>query len=62
MGTIIGLARERNGLYFLEKPDGQNNTKGPILLSLLSNSSLSNKNRYGYITFILVILLLVFLK
>ena len=44
-GMMIGLARERNGLYFLKEPIGKNNIKGPILLSLLYGSSLSNKNR-----------------
>ena len=47
-GMVIELARKRNGLYFLEEPTGQNNIKGPILLSLLSESSLSNKNRIWF--------------
>ena len=45
MGRTIGLAKEKNGLYFLKEPDGRNNTKGFIPLSLLSESSPSNKNR-----------------
>ena len=42
---MIGLAKERNGLYFLEEPDGQNSIQDRIPLSLLSESSLSNKNK-----------------
>ncbi|PON35454.1 hypothetical protein PanWU01x14_336080 [Parasponia andersonii] len=42
--TMIGLARKMNGLYFFEELTGKNSTKDPILLSLLSRSSLSNKN------------------
>ena len=42
---MIGLVRERNRLYFLEEPDGRNNIKGLIPLSLLFESFLSKKNR-----------------
>ena len=45
MGTMIKLAKEKNGFYFVKEPNGKNNTKGPIPLSLLFESSLSNKNR-----------------
>ena len=44
MGKMIGLARERNGLYYLES-SGQNSTRNNFPFSFLSKSSLSNKNK-----------------
>ena len=59
--TMIGLARERNGLYFLR------NLMGKIALSILSRclcflSLLIPKNKIWLYHFVLVILLSVFLK
>ena len=45
MGMMIRLAKQNNGPYFLKEPDGRNNIKCSILLSLLSKSSFSDKNR-----------------
>lgn len=41
---MIGLARERNGLYYLES-DEKNSTKNNLPFSFLYESSLSHKNK-----------------
>ena len=44
MGNMIGLARGRNGLYYLEF-DGQSSSRNNFSFSFLYESSLSNKNK-----------------
>ena len=42
---MIGHAREKGGLYYLEESSGQTRTETHLPLSFLSESSISNKDK-----------------
>lgn len=44
-GKMIGHAREKNGLYYLEESSGQTRTGNYLPLSYFSESSISNKDK-----------------
>ena len=62
MRKRIGCAMEKDGLYYLEESSGQSRNENSVFLSLFSKSPCQIKTKSEFITIVLVILRLAFLK
>ncbi|KAJ9693153.1 hypothetical protein PVL29_012055 [Vitis rotundifolia] len=62
LGKMIGHAKEKNGLYYLDTSSGNVGNGNQLPLSFLFESSSSNKGQIGFITFDLATLHLMYLR